>query len=191
MITSRISLRFAALICLAACAGLFTGCGGTTTASTAFTDFVTALDVASVTSTGLCGAGKISASVCAAILPALSSFTAVVPQIQTELESSDPLAIQVSKSVGLLAPVVSTSIPGLSTEAQAIINGVSVAAQLFISVLQSLAPAAAAADAQARVATAGKAPSGLTSKDRQIIATAVKSAATAKARIDNYIAAHK
>jgi hypothetical protein len=188
MITNRLNQRLAALICIVASAALMTGCT-TTDLSTAFTAFTDIVSGASITSTVLCGAGTIPAPICTMMMPVLSNAAAVAPQIQAELDSSDPLAVQVTKCVALLSPFIGQSIPGLTAEAQAIISGVGEAAAAFVSVLQNLLPSAKAADALAR-ATSTTAHVHLTWKDRRVLSDGVAKSKAAKVRIDSYLAAH-
>ena len=188
MITNRVNLRLAAFICIVASTFMMVGCT-TSELSLAFTAFADAISVGSVTSTVLCGAGTIPAPVCNILLPALSNAANVAPQVQAELNSTDPLAVQIAKCVALLTPLVGQSVPGLSVEAQAILSAVGEAAKALITELQSLLPAAAKLDANAKVGTSAHVP--MTAGDRKAISDGVALAHAAKARIVAYQSAHK
>jgi hypothetical protein len=121
-------------------------CSPVQNVTNAVTAFSAIVNGGSIIATGLCQSGTIPANVCTVLLPALSDFAAVTPQIGAELESSDPLATQVSKSIALLAPLVAKDYPGLSPQAQAIITGVAQGAQYLITQLQSLLGQAASFD---------------------------------------------
>jgi len=187
MILTNSLKRYAALICLVASTGLMVSCTQSQV-SFAFTAFTDAVEGGSIVATAFCGAGTIPAPICTILLPALSNAAAAAPQIQTELASSDPLALQVTKCIALLAPFVNQTISG-SPLAQEIIAGIGVAAQALIAELQKLIPAAQALDRMnAHVGAPAHIPYAW--KDRRTLSAGVKKSQEALARIAAYQAAH-
>lgn len=172
---------FIAAILVVALTGMFAGCSQSqlTTTLTALSD-ATSAGAALLT---ILGASGVIPPVLAAIAAtALTGVANAIPEIQGELESSDPLATQIAKCVGFLTPVIVADIPGIPAQFAGLINGINGLIQSLIAQLNGLLPAASAMTAVHPTAVQ---PARLVMSygDRRAIAAAVKKSAATVATL--------
>ena len=138
---------------------------------TALTD---ATSAAAVLLSTLGASGVVPAPLANLLAGALTDVAQATPQIQVELESGDPLDLQISKSVGILTPLLVKDIPGIPANLQGLIVGVNGLITSLIQQLEALRPKAAALG---HVGVAQPAHVVMTHGDRSAIKKAVAKSA--------------
>lgn len=168
---------FIALVLVTALFMMLTGCSQSQLTMT-LTAVSEAANAGAILLTGLAASGLVPGPLAMLVAGALTGVANAAPQIQTELESADPLATQIAKCVGILEPLIIADIPGIPANLQGIISGINGLIQSLIQQLHALLPAAQ---------TIGTAPNVqpaklvLSYRDRRAIKGAVtQSAATVK-----------
>ena len=164
---------FIALLMVAVLLCFTTACSQSqlTLTLTALTD---ATSAAAVLLSTLGASGVIPTPLANTLAGALTDVAQATPQIQAELESSDPLALQISKSVGILTPLLVKDLPGVPDNLKGLIVGVNGLITSLIQQLEGLRPAAAA---MGKVSVAQPAHVVMTHGDRSAIKKAVAKSA--------------
>jgi hypothetical protein len=145
-------------------AGLsFIGC---TSTSTVINTLGLVVDAAEVALPDILALAGVPASISTLATEWLSAVSTIVPEVTTELQSSDPVTIQLQKIVGYFAPVINGpaftgSVP---PEVSAIVGTVLAAIQAFLKVL-------AGGSAQLTAAKVQSAGRVWTASDRHVLSS--------------------
>jgi len=120
--------------------------------------------------TALGSTNTIPPALATAVAMYLTDVSQAIPQVAAEVESTDPLATQITKIIAILSPYLTQNIPGLPPAVQALITTVESLIQNFITQLQQ------ANTAVAHTGALTAAPLKLSSSDKRELSSIVKKA---------------